>query len=198
MSTSKYVTKADVLAWLNYPDLTASDIPDQVLKTADARIHAYLLRRGFHVKKNKLGDKLNLLWSAALCMCLELLCYNGIVTWTTGDLAMHKLNRTTHTYQRWQPMFFFAQGSAKGFEALLPHETYRMMAFAFCEAYANKHFFDKYNRVVAIPKIVVDDTSRGYRWNLDTDIIEAEDQDITSSDSLINDKDSFDYPLESD
>lgn len=92
-------------------------------------------------------------------------------------------------------MFFFAQGSAKGFEALLPHDTYRMMAFAYCEAYADKSFFDKYNRVVAIPKMTVDETSRGYRWNTTPEEIKAADEDISFGGSSINDEDSFEYPL---
>ena len=197
-----YCEKSDVIAWIqtagHYEELDESDIPDQWLKVASAKIHTWLIEHKVNPTSTKITDKLNLLWAAAITFTLELLCYNEVINWSTGDIALHRLNKVTHQYQRWQPMFFFATGSSKGFVGLLPHETYRMMAYAFCEAYSQKKFFDKYERAVPIPKIVIDRTSRGYDWNIDVETIEQADENISASNSTLNDYDDFDYPLEGD
>lgn len=194
-----YCEKSDIVAWVQaggyHEDFQESDIPDQFLKTASAKIHTWLLEHRVNPKSTKIPDKLNLLWSASVCFVLELLCYTQIITWSTGDIALHRLNKAVYQYQRWQPMFFFATGSSRGFVGLLPHETYRMMAYAFCTAYSEKKFYDDYQRAVPIPKVVIDRTSRGFDWNIDVETIEMADENINTGDSSLNDYDDFEYPL---
>lgn len=181
MSASKYITKEDVVFWVQNqdPDFSSNDIPDVVLKLCDVRIHTWLIDNAVaNITAEGLSDPLSLLWAACLCMCLEMLCVRGQITWQTGDLALYKLNQVVHSFQRWQPMFFFATGGAKGFLGLLPHETFRMMAYAFCTAYSDKKFFDDHGSVVPIPRSIIDMTSRGYNWNEDLSLVDLADKGI--------------------
>jgi len=175
----KYATKEDISYFvkLHDEDFDESIITDTFMKMIEARIDQMIID---HKKRPvNIRDRFNLLWSATVCIALEILCNLGKLTWSTGDVALQKLNRVTYGFQRWQPMFFFAQGSAEPFYQLLPHDTYRMMAYAYVKAYCRDDFFVQYGSPTPIPKVVRDDTSRGFGWNLDDAFIDL--SDINSS-----------------
>ena len=169
MTVEKYATKDDIIFFVRMFDTEFNEekIDDRFLKIANARVDAWIIEKGLQPKNTNISDSFNLLWSACICFALELLCYTGVVQWSTGDVALQRLNRVTYQFQRWQPMFFFASGSSDPFKGLLPHETYRMMAYAYVEAYCRKDFFNKNGSVYPIPKVSFDNTTRGYRWNAD-------------------------------
>jgi len=188
MGIEKYATKEDIASIVQLFDstFTAEQIKDTQMKIANSFVDQLIISHG--IRPNNIKDRFNLLWSATICMNLELLCNYGQVSWTTGDIALEKLNRVTYQYQRWQPMFFFAQGAAKTFKGLLPHQTYLMMAYAFVEQYCNDDFLKNYGTARPIPIITKDETSRGWGWNNDTDFMEEADDE-----SEVNDFDDLPY-----
>lgn len=168
MTVEKYASKEDIIFFVKLfnSDFDDSKVDDRLLKISNAKIDAWIIEHG--KRPQNITDRFNLLWSATICICLELLCYTGELSWSTGDVALQKLNRATYAYQRWQPMFFFATGASDPFKGLLPHETYRMMAYAYVESYCRDDFFVQYGTPYPIPRVSKDNTSRGWNWNLDT------------------------------
>lgn len=168
MSTvEKYASKDDLVYFVKMfnEDFNEDKVDDRLFKIVNAKIDGWIIEHGVN-PRNK-SDQLNLLWSAVICFGLEMLCYSGDLAWTTGDVALQKLNKVTYGYQRWQPMFFFATGASDPFKGLLPHETYRMMAYAFVEMFCRDDFVRKHGTVYPIPRISKDNTTRGWGWNID-------------------------------
>ena len=130
----KYAEIEDVTYFVNLFDFDfdGNELTDRFMKMVEARIDQMIISN--RVRPVNITDRFNLLWCAAVCMALEILCYLGKLKWTTGDVALERLNKVTYAYQRWQPMFFFAQGAAEPFYQLLPHDTYRMMGYAYVRA----------------------------------------------------------------
>lgn len=176
MSTvEKYASKDDIVYFVKLYNTGFDEdvVDDRLLKMVNAKIDGWIIEKG--VSPRNRSDQMNLLWSAVICFALELLCYAGHLDWKTGDIALQKLNKVTYGYQRWQPMFFFATGASDPFIGLLPHETYRMMAYAYVDAFCRDNFFLEYGSVYPIPRISKDNTSRGWSWNIDETMIEAAD-----------------------
>ena len=170
MGPEKYATKAEVIYFIQLYDseFDISKVANTFMKICNARIDAWIAEAGKRVTAN-MKDPLNLLWSAVICFAIEFFTYTGALSFTSGDIALEKLNKATYSYQRWQPMFFFASGSSDPFKGLLPHESNRMMAYAFVDAYCRDDFFRQYGTPYPIPKLSRDDTYRGWSWNLDND-----------------------------
>jgi len=176
MSVEKYATKDDIIFFVQMfnEDFEPEKVDDRLLKISNARVDAWIIEHG--MRPQNITDRFNLLWSAVVCFALEFLCYTGDLQWSTGDVALQRLNRVTYQFQRWQPMFFFATGSSDPFKGLLPHETYRMMAYAYVEAYCRDDFFAEYGTPYPIPRVVRDDTSRGFVCNLKSTFSKAHDK----------------------
>lgn len=174
-SDEKYATKEEVRNFVSlyYTDFDTSKISDIFLRICNSRIDSWIIEHGLRPKN--INDRFNLLWAAVTTMALEILCNMGEVTWSTGDVAMQKLNKATYQFQRWQPMFFFAAGSSDPFKGLLPHDTYRMMAYSYVDAYCRDDFFAKYGTPYPIPKVVRDNSSRGYSWNINKAYVKIDD-----------------------
>jgi hypothetical protein len=183
MGLQKYITKGDIveLVQLFDEDFVEADLKDVIMKLVNSKVDTYLIEHG--KRPRNITDRFNLLWSAALVFALELLCSYGKVSWSTGDIMLERLNRTTYAYQRWQPMFFFATGASDPFKGLLPHMTYQMMGYAYVEAYCRDDFFKEYGSPVAMPILTRDETSRGWAWNLDEDYAEEADDESEYYDS---------------
>lgn len=175
MTATKYATKEDIVFFVQLfnEDFDGDLITNTFLKMCNAKIDAWIIEHGKRPKN--INDRFNLLWSAVICIALEILCTTGQMSWSTGDVALQKLNRATYAFQRWQPMFFFATGASDPFKGLLPHETYRMMAYAYVESYCRDDFFAQYGTPYPIPRVSKDNTSRGWNWNLDTDYVKIDD-----------------------
>lgn len=167
MGVEKYATKEDVRYFLQLYDdgFDINQVSNTFLKICNARIDAWIVENGKRVTNN-MRDPLNLLWSAVICFAVEYFSYTGALSISSGDLALERLNKATYQYQRWQPMFFFATGASDPFKGLLPHESNRMMAYAFVDAYCRDDFFREYGTPYPIPGITRDDTYRGWTWNL--------------------------------
>ena len=167
MPAEKYATIEDVIYFVQLYDegFDTTKVNDTFMKICNARIDAWIVENGKRVTNN-MTDPLNLLWSAVICFAIEYFTYTGAMAYSSGDLALTKLNRATYQFQRWQPMFFFATGASDPFKGLLPHESNRMMAYAFVDAYCRDDFFRQYGSPYPIPKITRDDTDRGWSWNL--------------------------------
>ena len=175
MTVGKYASKDDLVYFVKLFNnkFDEDKIQDRFLILIDAKIDQWIIEHGVNPRGRP--DRLNLLWSAVICMSLEWLCYSGDMAWSTGDVALQKLNKVTYGFQRWQPMFFFATGASDPFKGLLPHETYRMMAYAYVEAYCRDDFFKEYGTVYPIPRISRDNTTRGWNWNIDIENMETAD-----------------------
>lgn len=175
MTVEKYATAADIVYFVRMfnPDFDEDKVGDRLLKITNAKIDGWIVEHGVNPRVKT--DKLNLLWAASICFALEMLCYTGDLAWSTGDVALQKLNKVTYGFQRWQPMFFFATGASDPFKGLLPHETYRMMAYAYVESFCRDDFFLQYGTIYPIPRISRDNTTRGWNWNVDYETREAAD-----------------------
>lgn len=176
MSTfEKYTTKEDIVYFVRLfnSEFDEDKVNDRLLRMANSKVDAWIVEHG--VSPRNISDQLSLLWSATICIVLEILCNTGEMAWSTGDVAIQKLNKVTYGFQRWQPMFFFATGASDPFKGLLPHETYRMMAYAYVEAYCRDNFFITYGTSYPIPRISRDMTSRGWGHNAPYELIEAAD-----------------------
>lgn len=89
-----------------------------------------------------LGDDFDLIWAGSICMWMEYLCQRGQVQQVSGDVSELKVGQVETKMQKWMPMFFFAQGNAEKFYALLPHDSYRMQAYEFLTNW-KKWYFDE-------------------------------------------------------
>lgn len=182
-TVEKYASKEDLVYFVKLfnEDFDEDRIDDRLLKIVNAKIDAWIVEHG--VDPRSKSDKLNLLWSAVVCFSLEMLCYTGDLAWSTGDVALQKLNKVTYGFQRWQPMFFFATGASDPFKGLLPHETYRMMAYAYVEAFCRDNFFLKYGTTYPIPRVSRDNTTRGWAWNIEHENMEVADDESKGDDA---------------
>lgn len=167
MVAEKYATKADVIFFISLYDSNFDTdlVTNTFMKICNARIDAWIAENGLRVTNN-MKDPLNLLWSAVICFGIEFFTNTGKIVFSCGDLALQKLNKVTYQYQRWQPMFFFATGASDPFKGLLPHESNRMMAYAFVDAYCRDDFYREFGTPYPIPRMTRDDTDRGWGWNL--------------------------------
>jgi len=125
-------TIEEVLEWLEYAGLglTSSHLPSVLTKLVTGRICG-LVEEGGNINFSSLADLADpkfYIWGSGMAMYLELISQRGQYHWNTGDVAEQQVGDVTTKYQRWSPMFFFAQGNAPGFYELLPHDSYRMMA----------------------------------------------------------------------
>jgi len=61
--------------------------------------------------------------------------------------------------------------------ALLPYETFRMYGYAYCDAYVKRAFCERTGYTIPEIKITWDKTSRGYGWEIDTDLMDQADDE---------------------
>jgi len=136
-------TVDEVLEMLEYAnlDIEAAHIPSVLTKLITARICGFLEEWDLAFDSlDELGDPKFYIWASGMCLYLEFLAMRGQVHWNTGDVAEQKVGDVGTKYQRWSPMFFFAQGNAPGFYALLPHDSYRMMAYEMARKWFRHHY----------------------------------------------------------
>lgn len=183
--SEKYVSKTDILQWVQKIDAKVTDISDHIMNKGHAWVDRTLTNMRVY-KHPTTSDAKSFLKMAASCFILSLLCKNRIITQTTGELATDKFGDVAYQFQRTQPMFFFATGSSEPFQRLLPYETFRMMAVDFCRAYKQYYkFYKKRGLERPIGRIIRDKTSRGNYWNESVSTIETADSqygDIVDSD----------------
>lgn len=174
----KYIEKSDILTWVNIQlrgRLSVDDIPEIIISFAETKVDSEIMNRHQPNIPTE-SDSSNFLKFAAFCFALQILCQTRMITQSHGDVLQDRFGEVHHSYQRANPMFFFAQGTSKGFMALLPYETFRMYAYQFVEAYLRLKFYENKGRTVTAPILTFDKTSRGYGWNILEEDIESADE----------------------
>lgn len=170
-----YITKAEILEWVQEIDPDVESIPNRFMTKGHTWVKRVLVNLRVYDLPST-ADALGMLREAACAFILSLLCKARIITQTTGEIATDKFGDVMYQFQRTQPMFFFAQGTAKPFQELLPYETFRMMGYAYCRAYKQYYVFYKGRGLkIPKPKVVMDKTSRGNYWNEEVSYIEEDD-----------------------
>jgi hypothetical protein len=139
-------TVDEVLEMLDYADLdiTSAHVPAVLTKLITTRICGFIEEKLIVAFDSlaELDDSKFYIWGAGMCLYLEFLSMRGQVHWNSGDVHSQQVGDVKTEYQRWAPMFFFAQGNAPGFYELLPHDSYRMMAFELIRKW-QRHLFKK-------------------------------------------------------
>lgn len=181
MAITKYLTKNEIIGWVNLQNekITVGDIPDDILDKAHVKTDATIVNKNCWDKDDGLptrADDALFLKMATQCFCLALLCKAGVITQTSGELLSSRFGDVMYQFQRTNPLFFFATGASEPFMDLLPYETLRMYAYSFIKAYCKFRFYEKTGYKTARSKLVVDQSSRGAYWN-----IPYSDHDIADS-----------------
>lgn len=175
---ASFIEKSDIVAWvqIQLEDFEATDLPDVFVNMATTKVLGELVKRKVKTLPT-VNDTNSFLRYATMCFCLDLLCKSRKITQTSGDMMRDRFGDIIHDYQRANPLFFFAQGTSESFMALLPYETFRMYGYAYCDAYVKRAFFERTGYTQGEIKISFDKTSRGYGWEIDTDLIEVADDE---------------------
>jgi len=170
MVITKYVTKDEIIQWINIQDTSkvVNDIPDVILDEAHAKVDAEIVNKKCYNVDEGLPttvDDNNFLKFATFCFALALLCKTGMIGQTSGEIMTNRFGEVVYQFQRTNPLFFFATGASEPFMDLLPYETLRMYAYSFIKAYCMFRFHQKYGRLTPQIKFACDQSSRGYGWN---------------------------------
>jgi len=134
MVNARLAEKSEILEYLQYSgfDITEDDIPDVLMWMIRDDLESWLEDEPILFDEiEDLPDKrqYGYIWAASLSLSLEWLAMRGQVQFASGDVQRIVSGRVETMFQRWQPMFFFAKGMARGFYELLPHDTYRTKFF---------------------------------------------------------------------
>jgi len=144
MGNAAIATPEEVLDYLEYANfrLTTAKISTTLPRLVRARIASWVTDLGAitFASIEALSDDNEFVWAASLCMYLEYLCQRGQVQQSSGNVESTRLGDLETHFQRDTPMFFFAQGMAEKFYALLSHDTYRMQAYEFMTKWRNWYF----------------------------------------------------------
>lgn len=174
--SEKYVTKADILEWIQelVPEIT--DIPNRIMTKGHSLVYANLVNtRVFEIPDAV--DEFGFLREAASCFILSLCCRARLISQTNGEMLTDKFGEVTYQFQQTGPgRFYVRTGSIEYLTNLAPYKSFEMMGRDFVFAYKNYYYFYK-KRGLLIPKgvVVKDKTSRGAFWNRDVSEIELAD-----------------------
>jgi hypothetical protein len=145
MVKASLATKQEAVLYLEYSGfgVTENDIPDSVDSLNRMLVTMWLERESISFDAiEDLDDKhaYGFIWAASFCSYLEILSMRGQNQFSSGDVQRVRTGKVETMFQRWQPMFFFSKGAARGFYELLPHDTYRMMFFQLLKSWKEWHF----------------------------------------------------------
>ena len=184
---TSFIEKGDIVAWvqLQLEDFEEDDLPDIIVDMATSKVLAELVKRRVKILP-AVDDENHFLKFGTMCFTLELLCKSRKITQSSGDVLRDRFGDVIHDYQRSNPLFFFAQGTSESFMALLPYETFRMYAYAYCDSYMKRAFYDRTGNTIPHARIAWDKTTRGFGWEIDEEVVEESDDesfdDISSND----------------
>jgi len=173
-----FIEKADIVAWVQIQlrDFEEADLPQIIVDMATAKVLAELVKRRVKTLP-KVDDENHFLKFGTMCFALELLCKSRKITQSSGDVLRDRFGDVIHDYQRSNPLFFFAQGTSESFMALLPYETFRMYAYAYCDSYMKRAFYERTGNTIPHGRITFDKTSHGFGAIIDEDIVEEADDE---------------------
>ena len=175
---ANFIDKSDIVAWveIQLEDFTEDDLPQILVDMATSKVLGELVKR--RVKDlPTVDDDNHFLKFGTMCFCLELLCKSRKITQSSGDVLRDRFGDVIHDYQRSNPLFFFAQGTSESFMALLPYETFRMYAYAYCDSYMKRAYYERTGNTVAHGRMAFDKTSRGFGHEIDDDIVDVADDE---------------------
>ena len=161
MTAQQFITASDLFPWAlaANPHITLDKIDSSTVDYANAQVETALFLLSLYDTIGSDHAKYSILQNAAKCYGMEKLNYDGKIRWSTGDVATTVEGPIKIEYQRWQPMFFFAQGDPGRFNSLLPHETWRMTGYRFVDAFV-RYYWDAEGATETI-QIKYDNYARG-------------------------------------
>jgi len=173
-----FITKADIVAWvqIQLEDFVEADLPQIFIDMATSKVLGELVKRRVKTLPT-VTDDFNFLKFATMCFTLALLCKSRKITQSSGDVLRDRFGDVVHDYQRSNPLFFFAQGTSESFMALLPYETFRMYAYAYCDSYMKRAYYERTGNTLAHGRMAFDRTSHGYGGIIDDDIVQQADDE---------------------
>jgi len=179
---ASFIEKADIVAWveIQLEDFGEDDLPQIIVDMATSKVLAELVKRRVKILP-KVDDENHFLKFGTMCFALELLCKSRKITQSSGDVLRDRFGDVIHDYQRSNPLFFFAQGTSESFMALLPYETFRMYAYAYCDSYMKRAYYDRTGNTIPHGRIAFDKTSHGFGAIIDEDIVDGAD-DVSEDD----------------
>lgn len=158
-----YATAEEIAGIMKFFDLnfTESDVDtDQQLK-ATRDVNSYLLLELIPLPATDISD---MLAAAEICFYLE----NGAMFRQLenafGVVGQETRGKWTKKYENGMPMFFFAQGAARPFMKLLPHETWKMQGNRYIDAYIQAYNITSSTWEEAYAYGSEDNTARGEGW----------------------------------
>lgn len=144
------------------PDFSLADINQNWIDFAEVKVNADLEDFGIVAPAT---DYNNFLKYASVCFYLEHSASKGQIQSHFGDVKSRQMGGVKTEFDPKSPMFFFARGTARGFYALLPHETWLMSARQLIRAYISKHYYMQTGKRSITGKIKHDVSTRGYGWD---------------------------------
>jgi hypothetical protein len=159
-----YVNSSEVLQVVKYirPDFTLNNIRDGAIIAAEYKIDSILEDAGITTPAD---DIRGLLKFAVINMYMENMAKAGQIQNKPGEIVSKKMDKVETQYAKTSPMFFFANGGARKFYALLGHETWRMEAYQAVQAYLRAKYRRDNNEISPAVSMSTDNTVRGYNWD---------------------------------
>lgn len=158
--TTSFTTKAELFAHAlaANPRLTIDRVPDAVVTMANNMVRARLAEHMITADVSS-EDNFVLLEHAAVCYGMEYLNYHGIIRWSTGEITGTQEGPFRTFYQAdWLPNRWDVPDKSS-FEAIMPHETWRMMGNRFITSFIQARAYDAGGHDV---ELLHDNTKRGY------------------------------------
>jgi len=156
-----YATDAEILAVMQFwhPEYTSINTTRHELATSD--VDGNLI--DFSLDPLDItADLYGLLKSAEILYYLERAAMAREIESVFSNVRSEQIGKSQKSYDNSIPMFFFASGSPKPFLRLIPHETYRMQAFAKITQFIQLRFKRAKGRFTAAGVVEDDTTDRGY------------------------------------
>lgn len=120
------------------------------------------------------GGTYPMLYAAAFYYMLELLLMAGKIEFNTGEVSSEMLGRLRLTYQTTrQPRFFLARNFDEQLLRLLPHETFRMIAYSYIEMFYKDYMRGSIRKYGALAQFSKDVSARGYGAAEESDLYEG-------------------------
>ena len=167
--------KSDIF---NFTGLAVADIPTITVANAIRWVQSKIDTKGFSLADYPSADwgaSYPMLYAAAFYYCLELLTMTGRLDYMTGEISGEKLGRLQLTYQTSrQPRFFLAKNFDEQMMRMLPHETFRMIAYSYIEMFYHDYMRGSIRKYGALPQTSRDVSARGYYSAEDADLYNGE------------------------
>lgn len=121
------------------------------------------------------GSTYPMLYAAAFYYMLELLLMAGKIEYMTGEISGEQLGRLRLTYQTSrQPRYFLAKNFDERLLRMLPHETFRMIAYSYIDMFYIDYMRGSIRKYGALAQFSKDVSGRGYGAYEEADYYDGE------------------------